>query len=74
MALASTIDFFSRSILILRRRFPLTLNHFFPVFVWLPSVCVNGLLKGTLLTLTMQVASILHLFCSLVFIHFSVHC
>jgi hypothetical protein len=56
MALASTIDFFSRSILIFRGRFPLTLNHFFPIFVWLPSVCTNGFLKGTLLTLGMQVA------------------
>jgi fatty acid desaturase len=56
MALASTIDFFSRSVLIFRRRFPLTVNHFFPVIAWLPSVLINGFAKGTLLTLTMQVS------------------
>lgn len=54
MALASTIDFFSRSILIFRARFPLTLNHFFPIIAWLPCVLVNGVAKGTILTLTMQ--------------------
>jgi hypothetical protein len=55
MALASTIDFFSRSVLILRARFPLTVNHFFPVVAWLPCVLANGFTDGTLLTLTMQV-------------------
>ena len=55
MALASTIDFFSRSVLILSARFPLTVNHFFPIFAWLPCVLINGFAKGTLLTLTMQV-------------------
>jgi hypothetical protein len=62
MALASTIDFFSRSFLILRGRFPLTVNHFFPILVWLPAVVANGITQGTLLTLTMQV--IFTLFCS----------
>ncbi len=56
MALASTIDFFSRSVLIFRKRFPLTANHFFPVFVWLSAVIPNGFAQGTLLTLTMQVS------------------
>jgi hypothetical protein len=73
MALASTIDFFSRSILIFRGRFPLTLNHFFPIFVWLPSVCANGFLKGTLLTLGMQVA-FQHRGVRFFFTHLSGHC
>jgi hypothetical protein len=55
MALASTIDFFSRSVLILRGRFPLSVNHFFPILVWLPAVAANGMVQGTLLTLAMQV-------------------
>jgi hypothetical protein len=55
MALASTIDFFSRSVLILRGRFPLSVNHFFPILVWLSAVAANGMAQGTLLTLAMQV-------------------
>jgi hypothetical protein len=61
MALASTIDFFSRSVLILRGRFPLTVYHFFPVIVWLSSALVQGVADGTLLTLAMQASlSIAH--------------